>query len=431
MADYKVGVGVDVDFGELSKLKSEIKSLENKSIKVNVDLSDANKKITALKSELKAIGALKNADSNGVAAGVIKGNKAASKSFVALGNSANKALNDLNVNRFEKEFAKLEENANKTILTQEKLSDEFQRSNKVAYDSFNELKTAQKDFYLSGGKNVDQLNYKYKKTNDLLKTTKNLYSIDKSRLNIDNQIKNAEAAEKTLALNKANLASRIDLWKKNNSAVIGTDFEIQLDNIKSKLQGVDATGLKHLRSEFTQVTAQAQLADKATLNLGDRIKNQVKQYSTYFGVAGVMMAGTQAIRSMYNNTLQVDTQMTELRRVTDLSEAQYANLFTEMTASAKEYGVALSDIISATADWSRAGFDANTSKQLAEITTMYQHVSDLDYDEAAQNLLTSYKGFEKQLTERYNGDATQAVGHIGDILNELDKRKLSIRNYIG
>lgn len=42
MADYKVGVGVDVDFGELSKLKSEIKSLENKSIKVNVDLSDAS-----------------------------------------------------------------------------------------------------------------------------------------------------------------------------------------------------------------------------------------------------------------------------------------------------------------------------------------------------------------------------------------------------
>lgn len=250
--------------------------------------------------------------------------------------------------------------------------------------------------------------------------------------------KHAEEAEKlalafdNLNLKKTNFYDSIDLWRKNHSSVIGTDFDAQLTNIQNCIQDIDSPGaLNNLKAEFAQVTNQAQLADKATLNVGDRIKNQLKQYATYFGVAGAMMVGSQGIRSMFNNTLQVDTQMTELRRVTDLSESQYTNLFTEMTASAQQYGVALSDIISATADWSRAGFDANTSKQLAEITTMYQHVSDLDYDEAAQNLLTSYKGFEKQLTERYNGDATQAVGHIGDILNELDKRKLSIRNYIG
>lgn len=416
---WNVEVGVKVD---PSGVQSALNGIKLKPIEVDIDTSAANKKITALKSELKGLGALNNTGSNTVTAGIVNGNKAASKSFVTLGNSANKALNDININRFEKEFAKLEESINKTSITQGRVSDEVQRSNKEAYDSFNKLKVAQKDFYLSGGNNATRLASAYEDVNTKIKRTKNLLSVDKSKLNIDDQIRKAEAAERTLALNKANLASRIDLWKKNNSAVIGTDFEVQLDNIKSKLQGVDATGLKHLRSEFTQVTAQAQLADKATLNLGDRIKNQIKQYSTYFGVAGVMMAGTQAIRSMYNNTLQVDTQMTELRRVTDLSESQYSNLFTEMTASAKEYGVALSDIISATADWSRAGFDANTSKQLAEITTMYQHVSDLDYDEAAQNLLTSYKGFEKQLTERYNGDAAQAVGHIGDILNELDNK---------
>lgn len=239
--------------------------------------------------------------------------------------------------------------------------------------------------------------------------------------------KQAKAAEKTavayenLELKKTNFADSIDLWRKNHSSVIGTDFDTQLKNIQGRISDINSPGaLNNLKAEFSQVTTQAQLADKASLNLGDRIKNQIKQYATYFGVAGAMMIGTQGIRSMYNNTLQVDTEMTELRRVTDLSESQYSQLFTEMTASAKEYGVALSDVISATADWSRAGFDANTSKELAEITTMYQHVSDLDYDEAAQNLLTSYKGFEKQLTERYAGDTAEAVGHIGDILNELD-----------
>ena len=288
-------------------------------------------------------------------------------------------------------------------------------------------------------KGSDKWNYAFERANAARKEFQKTEAFLKNDISQYSGLKKqAEEAEKAavafdnLNLKKTNFYDSIDVWRKNHSAVIGTDFDTQLTNIQNRIQDIDSPGsLNNLKAEFAQVTNQAQLADKATLNVGDRIKNQLKQYATYFGVAGAMMVGSQGIRSMFNNTLQVDTQMTELRRVTDLSESQYTNLFSEMTASAQQYGVALSDIISATADWSRAGFDANTSKQLAEITTMYQHVSDLDYDEAAQNLLTSYKGFEKQLTERYNGDATQAVGHIGDILNELDKRKLSIRNYIG
>lgn len=279
-------------------------------------------------------------------------------------------------------------------------------------------------------KGSDKWNYAFERANAARKEFQKTEAFLKNDISQYSGLKKqAEEAEKAalafdnLNLKKTNFYDSIDVWRKNHSAVIGTDFDTQLTNIQNRIQDIDSPGsLNNLKAEFAQVTNQAQLADKATLNVGDRIKNQLKQYATYFGVAGAMMVGSQGIRSMFNNTLQVDTQMTELRRVTDLSESQYTNLFSEMTASAQRYGVALSDIISATADWSRAGFDANTSKQLAEITTMYQHVSDLDYDEAAQNLLTSYKGFEKQLTERYNGDATQAVGHIGDILNELDNK---------
>lgn len=279
-------------------------------------------------------------------------------------------------------------------------------------------------------KGSDKWNYAFERANAARKEFQKTEAFLKNDISQYSGLKKqAEEAEKAalafdnLNLKKTNFYDSIDVWRKNHSAVIGTDFDTQLTNIQNRIQDIDSPGsLNNLKAEFAQVTNQAQLADKATLNVGDRIKNQLKQYATYFGVAGAMMVGSQGVRSMFNNTLQVDTQMTELRRVTDLSESQYTNLFSEMTASAQQYGVALSDIISATADWSRAGFDANTSKQLAEITTMYQHVSDLDYDEAAQNLLTSYKGFEKQLTERYNGDATQAVGHIGDILNELDNK---------
>lgn len=337
-----------------------------------------------------------------------------------------------------KDYGTLANNYMRKIDSLNNGSDNLKKKGKELQNLAVDISTANSMMEKSA-KGSDKWNYAFERANAARKEFQKTEAFLKNDISQYSGLKKqAEEAEKAalafdnLNLKKTNFYDSIDVWRKNHSAVIGTDFDTQLTNIQNRIQDIDNPGsLNNLKAEFAQVTNQAQLADKATLNVGDRIKNQLKQYATYFGVAGAMMVGSQGIRSMFNNTLQVDTQMTELRRVTDLSESQYTNLFSEMTASAQQYGVALSDIISATADWSRAGFDANTSKQLAEITTMYQHVSDLDYDEAAQNLLTSYKGFEKQLTERYNGDATQAVGHIGDILNELDKRKLSIRNYIG
>jgi TP901 family phage tail tape measure protein len=128
----------------------------------------------------------------------------------------------------------------------------------------------------------------------------------------------------------------------------------------------------------------------------------------------------QALREMFNTVLEIDTAMTGLYRVTDLTTSQYDVLFNNMISSAKEYGATLNDIINATTDWVRAGFEADTALGLAEVTTMYQHISDLDYDTAAENLITAYNGFKDELDTAFSGDQVAAVNYIADIFNELD-----------
>ena len=230
-----------------------------------------------------------------------------------------------------------------------------------------------------------------------------------------------------LDYNRANLRSTIDLWLKNNSAIKGNSADAkrlyaEIRKIQTELKSCDAVGLNNLRTRFSTVTKEAQRLGVATMSLGDRLRKQMQRYSAYFSIASVFMYGTMAIRNMARAVLEVDTAMTGLLRVTEMTASETDIMFDKMIDSAKEYGRTLTDTINATADWVRAGFDENTALGLAEKTAMYQNVSDLDYKEASENLLTSFNGFKEQLLAAYGGSEVEAVGHIVDVLNELDNK---------
>ena len=270
--------------------------------------------------------------------------------------------------------------------------------------------------------NIDELLSFQNKYNEALTVTQNRLKANESmQQRVNREIKNQTDLTK-LESSKKTFDLQIQSWLKNNSAA-AVDFGDQLENIRARIQQCnDSASLNNLKSEFQQVKLEAQTADKATMTFGDKLKNQFRQYASYIGIAGVFMQGSQAVRTMAQNVLEVDTAMTGLYRVTDLTSAQYDKLYSDMIASSKEYGTTLTDTINATADWVRAGFDENTSLDLAETTSMYQHVSDLDYSEAAENLLTAYKGFQSSFNQEFGNDAAASVEHIADVYNELDNQ---------
>lgn len=139
----------------------------------------------------------------------------------------------------------------------------------------------------------------------------------------------------------------------------------------------------------------------------------------YFSTYAIIHTGIRTLKDMYKNVLAVDTAMTELYRVTNLSDKEYATLYDNMTKSAKAYGTELNTMINSTASWVRLGFDANTANKLAEVSTMYQNVTDLDESTAVKNLVTAYQGYKEQLTKIYSGDEVAAVEHIADVYDKL------------
>lgn len=258
---------------------------------------------------------------------------------------------------------------------------------------------------------VDQAIKAQKRFEDALEETN--YAIKKNQALNRNM-----ASAQSLDLGRQRLGNDIEMWSRTNT-IAAREFENELDVMKAKLKTCDSIELGNLRSEFNKLKTDAQLAGKTGMSFGDNIKDKFSRLGGYMAASMGVMEAVMLMRSMFDAVLKVDTAMTELYRVTDLTSSGYEQLYSSMTSSAKEYGVVLSNLISSTAAWARLGFDANTANSMAEISAMYQHIADVDYDTAVENLVTGFKGFETQLGQMFGDDHAASMEYIADIYNEL------------
>lgn len=307
----------------------------------------------------------------------------------------------VNTGTFDKQLTTLEANFNKLSTSGKGVITDM--------DAVRQALTNMKSATSTG--DIQGLITSYEQYQTALKSTANQVDV---MIQKERELANSEK----LASAKTALSSQMDVWLKENSAA-ASQFGMQIEQLKVRLQSCDATSFAGIKAEFQEITRQAELAGKATLTFGDRLKNQLSKLGTYFSATMMITQTVRGLRSMYDNVVDVDTALTGLYRVTDLSANEYSNLYDQMISSAKEYGATLSDIITSTADWVRLGFNAGDAERLSEITAMYQHVTDLDNATAVENLVTAYKGYQDQLMNMFNGDSTKAIEYVADIFDKL------------
>ena len=265
---------------------------------------------------------------------------------------------------------------------------------------------------MDGSDDIESVTADYEKFKTLLVATTNQVK----ELQISQRQANAESV---LTDSRMRLSSDIDVWLKNNSAA-ASKFGAKLKEIQSQISTADKTQLRHLRAEFQDVTKQAQIMGVAGKTAMDRFKDSLRTVTSYFSASMLIMRMISSLRNMYNEVLKVDTAMTGLRRVTNLTGEEYEKMYNKMVTSAKEYGSTLSDIIDLTTSWVKLGFNSDMAEKLAEISTMYQHVADIDNSTANKNLVTAYKGFKDTFDDVYNGDTAKAITHIVDTYDKLN-----------
>lgn len=129
------------------------------------------------------------------------------------------------------------------------------------------------------------------------------------------------------------------------------------------------------------------------------------------------------IRQAAEMVTELNTQITELAKVSEDSVSQIYADFDNYANIAKEMGSTISDTIAATTAWSKNGYNIPDSKELAEVSLLYKNVGDgINIDEANESLVSTLKGFKLE--------ADQAE-HIVDVFNKVSNNEAISSGGIG
>ena len=153
--------------------------------------------------------------------------------------------------------------------------------------------------------------------------------------------------------------------------------------------------LSSLSSSFTTNSNTIKAAGEATQTWGSRLGALSAKFGTWFSITRVIMAAYRAVRQMVTNVIELDTAMTELKKVTNETDATYEKFLVNATHRAKELGAALSDTVSATADFARLGYGIEDAEKLADAAIVYKNVGDgiEDIGTASESIIATMQAF--------------------------------------
>ena len=221
----------------------------------------------------------------------------------------------------------------------------------------------------------------------------------------DRAFKNEMLDQKRTALN-----SDMEIWLKENTRAT-RDFGEEIRKLQGSLNGLDDKGLRLAGKQFTNIKKQAQAMGKTGLTVFDQLKAKAAQYASYLSAAEIFMYAEQAFRSMFEQVKLIDSAMTELKKVTDETNASYDRFLTNAATRAREIGTTIDGLVESTADFARLGYNFVDSQGLAEVANIYAVVGDEieGVEGATESLISTMAAFKDSATGMSNADFAMSI----------------------
>lgn len=153
--------------------------------------------------------------------------------------------------------------------------------------------------------------------------------------------------------------------------------------------------VKELSQQMAELRARAKSMGLETENLIDKFENLFGQHLSTMITMAALHKMQEALGVIYQNVVDIDTAMTELRKVTNLTSEEYDKFMDRASIQAQKLGVSISDIINSTADWSRLGYSPEDAENLATYSTLLKNVGDGidDVNTSSSYLISTLQGF--------------------------------------
>lgn len=224
--------------------------------------------------------------------------------------------------------------------------------------------------------------------------------------------------------------------KANDLNIDGRDIDLARLNYQQKLKQYSQIGksgkynddIASINEKFANAKTNSDVLDankdvdvlmsKAAFNgdlrmtFFDSFKSKLKGLTELVSPLLLMQLVGNVARGMAQNVTQIDSAMTELRKVTDNSEKEYADYQKSVRDTSFAIGSSQADLIQSSATFARLGYNIKDSAVLGRNAALYASVGDegMTAEDAATYMVSMMKGF--------NIAADDSL-HVVDALNEV------------
>nr|DAN91922.1 MAG TPA: minor tail protein [Caudoviricetes sp.] len=122
---------------------------------------------------------------------------------------------------------------------------------------------------------------------------------------------------------------------------------------------------------------------------------KAKEISGFLVGGSSIYAAINQIKKGITYVKEIDTALTELKKVTDETDATYKKFLTTASQTAGQIGSTVKDFTNATADFARLGYNIEQASDLAKAASVYANVGDeiSDISEASDSIISTMHGF--------------------------------------
>lgn len=321
------------------------------------------------------------------------------------------------------------------------ITDETKSFKKTLEESFDSgsFSTSTKDFVSKAQDAFDKFNLKHKGDSGLGEINADLENLKNTISTIGDQkgLDKFKQDLSDLGTKLKNIKSDSKLGKIFDPNRTFGDINEVRSNIDSLFASMGKVNEKSIRIDGTdKLTAEVKAANgeirKMTVSLDSNgfarfVDNGIVEFGRLRSAAEGVFKGIQSMvriylspqdfiryfRQGFDAVKEIDTAMTELRKVSDASPSDITAYFGDAVASAKELGSSVNEMIGATADWQRMGYNLPDSRELGEVAVLYKNVGDgIDVDTANESLVSTMQGFQLQAK-----DAMSVIDAFNEVSN--------------
>lgn len=332
-------------------------------------------------------------------------------------NKLKNTLNNINGNAFNSTA----DGVKKTKNEVEGLANSMSKIEKMQFNLQNKLNTARNNSFIDTSV-IDSLQRKLNSINtntpekeilELKTAINNLGSADSGIVRLQNTITRLQERISVIKKNKIDIVDPSDIAELRQA-------ENEVSNLKTllgQLKAGDVIDGKKISSSINAATSSVRTLENEFKNVNTAASGLVTTMRNIFSYAfggSAIYAAMNSMRAAVNTTIELDTAMRDLRRVSDETESTYNNFMQTANETAIALGTTTAGAIEATTTFKQLGYSfKESSEYMSQMAMILSNVGNMSASDAASSLVSILKGFRMEAEE---------TTRIVDVLNEAGNR---------